>query len=237
MTVKSTGKRTFFHQRGANALLSESAFDFSLSHSKIFHLGYLLLLDKLDIVEADGSTGASRLFQQASEAGFLTSADIVSEKSDRFSIVIPPSLPYIDYLFVNEFEAAQIAQIDTLIDGKISKELCIQAARQILNIGVRKWVVLHCPDGVIAVGKDGQLCSQASLQVPAAKIVGAVGAGDAFAAGVLYGIHEDWDMDASLALGVSAAASSLLAATCSDSILPVQSCLALKEAWGVHPNY
>ncbi len=50
MSVKSNGKRTFFHYRGANALLEETHFNFDNSVSKIFHLGYLLLLNKLDII-------------------------------------------------------------------------------------------------------------------------------------------------------------------------------------------
>ena len=48
MTVRDTGRRTFFHQRGANALLDVGHFDFSQTTARIFHLGYLLLLDKLD---------------------------------------------------------------------------------------------------------------------------------------------------------------------------------------------
>lgn len=43
MTVKSNARRTFFHQRGANALLDIEHFNFSISTAKIFHLGYLLL--------------------------------------------------------------------------------------------------------------------------------------------------------------------------------------------------
>ncbi len=52
MTVSGSGRRTFFHQLGANALLGERHFDFSGTEAKIFHLGYLLLLDGL--AERDG---------------------------------------------------------------------------------------------------------------------------------------------------------------------------------------
>src|SRR5262245_13654604 len=48
MTVQSNGRRTFFHARGANALLDSKHFDFTQTTARIFHLGYLLLLDKLD---------------------------------------------------------------------------------------------------------------------------------------------------------------------------------------------
>ena len=49
MTVKSTGRRTFFLRRGANAFLDAEHFDFTQSNARIFHLGYLLLLDRLDL--------------------------------------------------------------------------------------------------------------------------------------------------------------------------------------------
>src|SRR6266849_3040153 len=48
ISEKSTGKRTFFHARGANARLDTEHFHLELSRARIFHLGYLLLLDRLD---------------------------------------------------------------------------------------------------------------------------------------------------------------------------------------------
>ena len=47
MTVVGTGRRTFFHQPGANALLGPEHFDFTATTAKLFHLGYLLLLPRL----------------------------------------------------------------------------------------------------------------------------------------------------------------------------------------------
>src|SRR5690606_4973378 len=60
-SVKHTGKRTFFHHRGANSLLDIEHFDFHVSNAKIFHLGYLLLLDRLDEILHNGKTKASLL--------------------------------------------------------------------------------------------------------------------------------------------------------------------------------
>ncbi|MFD2872617.1 carbohydrate kinase family protein [Mucilaginibacter ximonensis] len=232
MSVKSTGKRTFFHQRGANALLDIEHFNFSASQDKIFHLGYLLLLDKLDIIEADGSTRGSKVLKNAKAAGLITTVDIVSERSDRFKEVIPPSLPYIDYLFVNEYEAGKITGIDTAMDGNIILKRCYEAAHRIIEMGVKKWVILHFPTGVIAVSKDGQTHYQPSINMPAEKIAGASGAGDAFAAGVLTGIHNDKDITECLNLGVCAAASSLFEPTSSDGILPSAECLKLAQLFG-----
>lgn len=233
MTVRSTGKRTFFHQRGANALLDIDDFDFNGSSARIFHLGYLLLLDQLDLVDDEGLTGASKVFKQAKENGMITSADIVSEKSDRFKTVISPSLPYIDYLFVNEFEAGMITGIQTISDtGAPLLENCYKAAVKIIEMGVNKWVILHFPLGAIAVSQEGEQLFQHSINLPSNKILGAVGAGDAFAAGVLMGLHEGNKMETCLELGVCAAASSLFAATSSDGIMRAKECLLLSETYG-----
>lgn len=233
MTVKSTGRRTFFYQKGANAQLDIADFDFSRSTAKHFHLGYLLLLDRLDLIENDGSSRASKVLKNAKEQGFITSADLVSERSDRFKIVIPSSLPFIDYLFVNEYEAEMLTGIKTtserfepLVDN------CFLAASAILDRGVNRWVILHFPGGAAAVSRDGDEIFQPSLQLPAEMITGAVGAGDAFAAGVLLGLHDDLEMTKCLELGVCAAASSLFAATSSDGILPVEECFALGSKYG-----
>lgn len=233
MSVKETGKRTFFHQRGANALLDIADFDFSVSQDKIFHLGYLLLLDQLDVIEADGTTRASKVLKSAKQRGLITTVDIVSERSNRFKDVIPSSLPYIDYLFVNEYEAGMITGLKTIGEtGNIILKGCYAAALQLLDMGVKKWVILHFPEGVIAISKNGDSFYQPSLKVPVEKVKGASGAGDAFAAGVLLGIHNDKDMRYCLELGVGAAASSLFESTSSDGVLPAAECLKLAQLYG-----
>lgn len=237
MTVQDTGRRTFFHSRGANAYLDESYFNFSGSKAKIFHLGYLLLLDKLDAVGSDGLTGAAKVLKDASQNGMITSADLVSEQSERFKTVIPLALQFVDILFVNEFEASMLTGIEICDDnGKCSIDIAYQAADYILNAGVRRWVIIHFPKGAIALNKSGEKIFQPSVKMPAEKIKGSVGAGDAFAAGVLAGVHEDWTMAKSLLLGVNVAAASLMDASSSESIVSWQECLRLGEDAGYNED-
>lgn len=233
MSVQKTGKRTFFHQRGANAFLDISHFNFETTKAKIFHLGYLLLLDKLDIIGSDGNTGAALVLKKAKEAGLITSADLVSERSDRFKTIIPCALPFVDYLFVNEFEADMLSGIQTTnANGEVVIDQCNAAASIILDMGVREAVILHFPAGAIALNKKGNQIFQPSINVLPADIKGAVGAGDAFAAGVLVGIHENWLMEDCLKMGVCAAASSLFDVTSSEGILPSNDCLLLSKKYG-----
>jgi sugar/nucleoside kinase (ribokinase family) len=70
------------------------------------------------------------------------------------------------------------------------------------------------------------------VQVPPEFIQGAAGAGDAFASGVLHGIHEGWPMAESLRLGVSVAAASLAHPTCSEGVVSIAECRALAYKFG-----
>ena len=233
MTVLGTGRRTFFHSRGANAHLDQSYFSFSGHKSKIFHLGYLLLLDRLDAIGSDGLTGAAKVLRDAKQSGLITSADLVSEQSERFKNIIPLALQYVDILFVNEFEAGMLTDIEICDDnGKCSLTSAYHAADAILKMGVLKWVIIHFPTGAIALNKQGEQIFQPSVKMPASKIKGSVGAGDAFAAGVLAGVHEDWTMAKCLLLGVNVAAASLMDASSSESIVSWQECLKIGEDFG-----
>ncbi len=234
MTVEGTGRRTFFHQRGANARLDVEHFDFSRTSARLFHFGYLLLLDRLDLI-VNGRPRAAEVLQRAKAAGLSTSIDCVSEDSPRFSAVITPVLPWVDILFANDFEAERTTGIPLRRGGSIHPEAVEQAARQLLETGVRSWVVIHFPEAAYARDAQGHGIWQPSLRVPPAAIAGAAGAGDAFAAGVLFGVHEDWPMTGCMRLGVAAAAASLFDPTCSAGVLPAAACLALAERLGCRP--
>ncbi len=231
MTVESTGQRTFFHLRGANRLLNESHFDLAASRARIFHLGYLLLLDALDTLSADGTTGASRLLRRAGELGFKTSVDAVSEDSDRFAAVVTPVLPHVDYLIVNEFEASRITGIEAAEAGVVNPARLSEAARAILGQGVRDWVIIHYAQGALR-SRAGEEAAMGCLRVPRESIAGTAGAGDAFAAGALYGLHEGLKITECLRIAACAAASSLFDATCTASIRPLKECLELGRRFG-----
>jgi sugar/nucleoside kinase (ribokinase family) len=229
MSVASTGRRTFFHQRGANAFLNESHFDFSGSTEKIFHLGYLLLLDALDAIGDDGLTAAARVLHRARQAGLETCVDLVSSESPHFSATVTPSLPFVDYLFLNEFEAEKCTGI-TLCEA-ITLDALRQSAQTLFEKGVNKWVVIHFAQGVYARYKNGEEMIKGALSFPNELIVSSVGAGDALLAGTLFGIHEGWNMNESIKLGICAAASSLLHASCSEGVQRFNDCLKLEKLY------
>lgn len=227
MTVRGTGRRTFFHDRGANAQLSSAHFDFNRTTARWFYLGYLLLLDTLDAQAAD-------VLRSARSAGLFTVLDCVSAAPERFSAIATPVLPEVDVLFANDYEAEQLTGITLGRGLTLNRAAVEQAARALLVLGVRRHVILHVPEGACAASADGSLIWQASVRVPPALILGAAGAGDAFAAGCLLGLHEEQSLAAALKLGVCVAATSLLHPTCSESVRPVGQTLAFGEAHGFH---
>jgi len=232
MSVKASGRRTFFHQRGANALLGPEHFDFSASRARHFHLGYLLLLDRLDQPDPVHGTVAAALLKQAQDAGFKTSVDVVSEDSNRFAAIVRPALKHTDYAILNEFEAERTTGLRIRTEQGIDAKQLHIAARQLLEAGVREWVIIHFPEGAIAAGRDGGILSQGSVRFPQEKIVGTTGAGDAFGAGLLYGLHEGKPMEECLRYAVGVAAACLTQANCSGGIRSLAQCLELGQTYG-----
>lgn len=228
MTVIGSGRRTFFHQRGANALLGEADFDFSQSRARWFHLGYLMLLDEMDRELAEGGTVAARVLAAAHRAGLRTSVDLVSTAHPRFREIVEASLPFTDLLIINEIEAGKVTGSEL---RRADTRKLLQAAGELLRRGVKAQVVIHCEQGAVAVTTEGKTETMASLRLPAGFIAGATGAGDAFAAGYLHAMHEGWTVRDGLRLAVCAAAACLADATPSGGLRSVAECLKLGKQY------
>ncbi len=237
MTEQKDGRRTFFHARGANALWTGQDLDFSKIPARIFHLGYLLLLDALDQPDAKFGTKAARLLSQAQTEGLKTSVDVVSENSDRFPRIVNPALKYVDYCILNEFEAGKTTGFTLRQStGRLDTTAVRHAAGALLEQGVREIVVIHFPEGAFARAKMGADLWQSSLKLPPKYIAGTAGAGDAFCAGVLLGLHESWAFERCLRTGVCLAAASLSDATCTAGIRSLNQALALAKKYGFRPK-
>jgi len=172
------GQRTFFVYPGAGADFGVADMDFDAIDAKILHLGYFLLLQKVD--DGDGL----KILQKAKEVGLETSIDLVSENSDRYSLVLP-CLPYTDYLIVNELEAGKLAGMEP------TEENLEGICRKLMALGVQKKVIIHMPERSVCLSEKGY-SSLGSYILPEGYIQGTTGAGDAFCAGALIGIYNDW---------------------------------------------
>ena len=221
-TMEKTGERTFFHYRGANALFGPAEVPLEVikqSGAKIFQLGYLLLLDAMDAPDDEYGTVAARVLAKVSETGIKTTLDVVSEASDRFRRLIEPALPHVDYCVINEVEAEKVTGIEIRQGGLIDREALKKAAARLHECGVRSLVVIHFPEGCIWKDREGNELYQPSFNIPEEQIVGTVGAGDAFCAGILAGLHEGWDPDRCMTVANAVACSCLKAANTTDGIV------------------
>ncbi len=236
MTEIGNGRRTFFHNRGANALWDASELDFKKTKARIFHLGYLLLLDAMDAPDKVYGTRAAKILAAAQAAGLKTSVDVVSEDSNRFAKIVTPTLKYTDYCILNEIEAGKTTGFKVRsADGKLDTVALRHAAGALLQFGVREVVVIHFPEGAFARTRKGEDHWQSSLTLPAKYIAGTAGAGDAFCAGVLYGLHENWELSKSLLVGVCAAAASLSDPTCTGGMKNIDAVVALSKKYRPRP--
>lgn len=232
MTDETSGKRTFFHLQGANALLGPEHFDCSATSARILHLGAPGIHRTLDQPGAAYANGWAAVLDQARQAGLKTNLELVSGPPAEIRRLAMPCLPHLDTLIINDYEATAMTGHVVVQDGRVSKTEAIKAARLLLGQGVRELVVVHYPEGCVAMSRDGQSLMQPSLQVPRESIKGANGAGDAFAAGVLYGLHEEWPLQDVLVLGHCAAASALRSVSATGSVGTASQCLALARQWG-----
>ncbi len=199
------GQRTFFTYPGASASFGMDDIPWDKLPCKMLHLGYFLLLDKVD--NGDGL----KILREAKKRGIMTSIDLVSENSDRYSCVLP-CLPYVDNLILNEMEAGKLCNMEPSIDN------LAQMGQKLLALGVRERVLIHMPEIGVCCSKCGKITKRPSYPLPKGYVKGKTGAGDAFCSGALIAIEHGATDNEILALAEAAAVASLSAADATSGL-------------------
>jgi sugar/nucleoside kinase (ribokinase family) len=197
----------------------------------MFHFGYLLTMDAMDASDPEFGTVAARFLCDLQTRGIRTSIDLVSEDSHRFEKIVPPSLPYVNYCIINDFEAEKLSGVNLRREGRLIEGNLRRSAELILDLGVRDLVVIHFPEGAYLLTHDGRAAIQPSLDLPNDVVVCAVGAGDSFCAGVLYGIHQEWSLTDTLQFAVCAGARNLLDLSTTGAIIRWREILKMKNTY------
>jgi sugar/nucleoside kinase (ribokinase family) len=231
-TSKRSGRRTHIFNMGAGALLTPDHFDFSDTKGRILHLGLPGVHKRMDQAWKGDANGWLTVLRKAREVGLVTNLELATSSPERLRELVLPLLPHLDLLIVNDSEMGSIGGEETVRDDRTVVDACIAAARKVLSAGTCQVVAAHFPAGAVAVTREGEVITQPSVRVPKQAVAGANGAGDAFAAGFLYGFHEGWALKQSLALAHASAAASLRSVTTCDAVAPWQDCLALADEWG-----
>lgn len=202
--VSSDGERTFLHVKGANATLRADELDASLVFSgRGLHIAGALVLDALD-----GMPCAS-LLAEARRRRILTSIDTVWDPTGRWDRILP-ALVHADVFVPSLAEA-------TAISGESD---AAAAAAWLQRAGAREVVVKLGAAGCFVAGFG---------HIPPASVasVDATGAGDAFAAGLIYGLLAGWTIERAARLANAAGALATTAVGASSGVRDLPETLSL----------
>jgi sugar/nucleoside kinase (ribokinase family) len=193
--VDARGERTFLHSPGADGTVRFEELDPDLVFGgRALHLAGALVLPQLDGEPTAGLLAAAR------ERGVLTSLDTVWDPTGRWERVVS-ALAHLD-LFTAALNEAQA------ISGEADPA---QAAAWLRDRGAGMVAIKLGEDGCYVAG------DQVGVQLPPPRVeaVDGTGAGDAFAAGLIYGRLAGWPIEraARLANAAGALATTAVGAT------------------------
>jgi sugar/nucleoside kinase (ribokinase family) len=238
MVERAGGRRTMFHHSGANARFDASAADLESSGARMLHAGAPGIHPIMDSRLPGGDNGWSVLLRRAQGAGLHTNMELVSLEPGRQAEVALPCLPYLDSIVINELEAGALTGIDAsapAADGPVDWGAVEAMAVGLIERGVSVLAVVHFPAGCVAAAPGGRTWRQGSVRLPPGQVRSTTGAGDAFAAGVILGLHEGWPIERCLRLAVASAAACVRSPTTSAGIKSAEACLAEAGRAGYRP--
>lgn len=228
----ANGKRTHLFYPGVAKRMSPDDFDFSKTQARILHLGLPGAHQIMDAPWRGEANGWVAALKAARGNGLETNLELMTIAPERLAALTRPCLPHLDTLIVNDFEIGAATGIETRPDGSTDIGAVRRAIEAALRSGPMRVVAAHFPEGALAASRDSGLVALGSLAMPKDEIAGANGAGDAFAAGLLYGLHEGWDLKGALALAHCAAAASMRKISTTEGVGTWRECMALGERWG-----
>lgn len=230
MNAQDTKQRTFFFLPEASDRYDMSCIDWDSLSGDIFHLEYLLLMEKVDEEDMEYGTHGARILCEAKRRGMRTSIDMVSEQSTRATHVVASALHYTDYCAINEVEAQAVTGVDLTGSERALEEGAERALRKLQELGVSKWAVIHSPKcGYGLDCETGRFVSVPSLKLPEGFIKGTNGAGDAFCSGVLYAAVRGDSIENALRLAAACAVCSLSEENGTDGMRSYEDVLRLAE--------
>lgn len=236
LNSEESGKRTHLFFPGVANLLSPEHFDFSTTRARLLHIGLPGAHKMMDAEWQNDSTGWATVLKAARKAGLQTNLELVSTTRDKIRHFGRSCLPYLDLLIVNDYEIGAVADIETRDGERTLVPRVTEALKAVFALGPLSLAVAHFPEGAIAMTRDGNVTRIGSVAIPEDAIIGVNGAGDAFAAGVLYGWHEGHAIEDALRLGHACAAASMRSAATTSAVVTVDACLTLAHAWGFRPE-
>ena len=231
-TASSSGRRTHLYFAGTAAHLTPDHFDFTKSNARFFHLGLPGVHEKLDKSWDQDPNGWVTVLKKAKTGGLITNLELCSISAKKIYELVNPCLQFLDLLIVNDFEICAISGMELNPEQPTDFDACKAAARDVLRSGTMHLVAVHFPEGAFVYTRDGNFYSHPSVAIPETVIIGTNGAGDAFAAGFLYALHENMGIETAIITGHSAAAASVRGIGTSDKVESFQRSREIANKWG-----
>ena len=229
---QKTHRRTHMFVRGVASLLTPDHFDFTQVNARYLHLGLPGVHLKMDSPWQGDANGWVTVLKKARASGLSCNMELASINPGLMLDLVGPCLPHLSSIIVNDVEIGALSGEQTIKNGVTDVAACQRAARIVLNKGVSDLVVIHSPMVAVAATRKGELVVKPSVNMPQSEVVSANGAGDAFAVGMMYGVHEGWSIEKSLELAHASAACSLRSLATSGAIEPWEETLRLASRWG-----
>jgi len=128
-------------------------------------------------------------------------------------------LKYSDYVIINVIKCCSIWGLNPRNpDGSLNISVIRDAMTRTMACGVGEKVIVHSKEAGFCLSAGGQWTAVPSLQIPPEEIKGSVGAGDAYCAGCLYGIYNQYSDKGMLEFASAAAACNLFAENAVDGM-------------------
>ena len=209
--------RRYIHTFGANAALCAADLAPSIAAAPdVIYVGGFLVLPALRQDEL------AEQLRVARRAGTRVVFDVVAPAGRGLSLDdVAGVLPEVDYFVPNDDEAAALTG-----EGDPRRQ-----AERLLELGAGTVVVTMGERGLVAVSRDERI----ELPAPSVDFVEPSGAGDAFAAGLVYGLLQGWSLRRCLEFAsvIGASACTKLGCTAglftraeADAFLENQQCLS-----------
>lgn len=231
-SIRSTGRRVHLFQPGSSEHLSPDHFDFAGQDARYFHLGLPGIHKRMDAPWKQDANGWVTVLKAARAAGLRTNMELLQIDRERLRSLVEPCLPHLDTLVINDYEVGAITGLRTTGGGQTDIGTCLAAGSIVMDHSSIEVLAVHFPTGAIAFERGGRITRCPSVAVPQDAVKGANGAGDAFAAGFMYALHESRALMDCLRLAHACAAASLRSVGTTDGVAPWAECLDLADRWG-----
>jgi sugar/nucleoside kinase (ribokinase family) len=230
--VSGSGRRTHFFHQGVAALLTPDHFDFTKCTARLLHLGLPGAHRAMDAPWRGEANGWVATLKAARAAALETNLELMTIAPEKLAALAAPCLPHLDYLIVNDFEIGAVAGLATRAEGGADAAAIGRAIDAVFARSAAKLIAVHFPEGALVGARDGARLATGSVAIPPDQIVSVNGAGDGFAAGFFYGLHQGWSLERCASLAHASAAASMRAISTTAGVAPWADCLALARRWG-----